>query len=490
MKQNKILTLPIIAILLLNLFSFEVFATEITGVFPKVFTDKQEYSLNEEIKVFTSLPALAKCDTVNCDKYLSPPVDCDKYFVSLSGKEFKHSYGGCPTDGSIAYSGNVPFAGNWRAKIVVPKEIRLRNPGMSDEYTSYQFKVTGPTPFCADSDGGKNYYLKGEVPHVQGYPENVDNCINEKGIVSSEGKTLLEYFCVTENEKKVWTNEKYECQNGCKNGACIATQSTVSEPTVLKGTFSLQGQEFRLFVTMLSTNYPLFIFVSKDSINKVRAEKVSDISINYENEKGSYGIYETKWNYKGITYRVQLNTRNNVATISVDTAEDVNVFNTFSLKEIPEQVANDEIYTSQMQQYVQQRNSGRCDVKEIIDTKSPAVQCLEKLFDKNKYDYDREVMIKCNDRTFRQMPEFVGCDDNHMVPLIINCIRQAKPEINAEIDACLQFPTTSPRQQPVTPLPPTSPDVEQRIQAIERQLKEQQTILQKILDFFKRIFGG
>lgn len=450
-KRNKILFGVMLSLLLTGLFS--VFVAAFEPIFPQLKEgEKKVYTVNNQEYEVEAL------------RFLGTSVS-----FKINGEEIP------------------PLQSMQQHKLADGTIVSVRSLYYEERIVVFDFK---PIP-CIETDGGKNFNLQGKTWGITTWSNEFmkmqDYCSFSPNNPSDQ--SITEFYC---NEEGKVASERKDCQ--CSNGACITTQSTVSESTVLKGTFSLQGREFRLFVTMLSTNYPLFIFVSQDSINKVRAEKVSDVSINYENEKGSYGIYETKLTYKGITYRVQLNTRNKVVTISVDTAEDVNVFNTFSLKEIPEPAANDEIYTSQMQQYVQQRNSGRCDVKEIIDTKSLAVQCLEKLFDKNKYDYDREVRIKCDDKIFRQMPEFAGCDDNHVVPLIINCIRQAKPEINAEIDACLQLPSTSQQPLPVTPLPPTttptSPDVEQRIQAIERQLKEQQTILQKILDFFKRIFLG
>ena len=60
---------------------------------------------------------------------------------------------------------------------------------------------------CADSDGGKNYYVKGTV--ISGTQALSDHC-------SSDG-TLTEKFCY--DGDILW--ETYNCPDGCVDGACI-----------------------------------------------------------------------------------------------------------------------------------------------------------------------------------------------------------------------------------------------------------------------------
>ncbi|MBN2459771.1 PKD domain-containing protein [Candidatus Woesearchaeota archaeon] len=62
---------------------------------------------------------------------------------------------------------------------------------------------------CSDTDGGKDYYLKGTATDYRG--SKADFCI--------EGTTnvLVEYSCVGSQ----WTGEQYICPNGCRDGACI-----------------------------------------------------------------------------------------------------------------------------------------------------------------------------------------------------------------------------------------------------------------------------
>ena len=65
----------------------------------------------------------------------------------------------------------------------------------------------GDEEVCTDSDGGKNYFVKGTA--IVGTNALSDNC-NEDG-------TLTEKFCYEDDI--LW--EKYECPDGCHDGACI-----------------------------------------------------------------------------------------------------------------------------------------------------------------------------------------------------------------------------------------------------------------------------
>lgn len=81
-----------------------------------------------------------------------------------------------------------------------------------------------PNATCTDSDGGKDYYVKGIVTgiNIYGQPmELEDQCENENSEVH-------EYYCqqpdpsgnVTERNNRGWIN--YPCPNGCSDGACLS----------------------------------------------------------------------------------------------------------------------------------------------------------------------------------------------------------------------------------------------------------------------------
>jgi len=99
------------------------------------------------------------------------------------------------------------------------------DPGESDSETLTTFNRT-----CTDSDGGKDYYTKGEVavctfyPHTGGCGGSVDTC---------DGNTLIEGYCDGNEGKSV----RYACPYGCKDGAC---KSGGGCPTL----FVYDGKEF------------------------------------------------------------------------------------------------------------------------------------------------------------------------------------------------------------------------------------------------------
>jgi len=88
--------------------------------------------------------------------------------------------------------------------------------------------VVGPIgtycPFCSDSDGGKNYYVKG-VAYDQGYytTGGEDSCFYDY----QNNLVLNEYYC----ENGVVKSENYNCPSDytCKDGACIRTTVSACE---------------------------------------------------------------------------------------------------------------------------------------------------------------------------------------------------------------------------------------------------------------------
>lgn len=88
--------------------------------------------------------------------------------------------------------------------------------------------VQSTSTTCADTDGGKNYYVKGTLTgkaNWQGGPDAVtvsDCCVTDGttgGVCLSSSNTLNEAYC--SNGFLAW--DTYKCTNGCKDGACIAT---------------------------------------------------------------------------------------------------------------------------------------------------------------------------------------------------------------------------------------------------------------------------
>ncbi len=71
-------------------------------------------------------------------------------------------------------------------------------------------------PTCTDSDGGKNYYSKGQAMLSTG-ANLIDSCPTNSPYKA--GITLLEAYCTNESPFVVY--QEYNCSKGCKDGACI-----------------------------------------------------------------------------------------------------------------------------------------------------------------------------------------------------------------------------------------------------------------------------
>lgn len=69
---------------------------------------------------------------------------------------------------------------------------------------------------CTDSDGGKDYYVKGSIP--MNCPGTTTTCGIDSDYCKEGSKTLVEYYCVDDTS---YESEEYICPNSCENGACV-----------------------------------------------------------------------------------------------------------------------------------------------------------------------------------------------------------------------------------------------------------------------------
>lgn len=82
--------------------------------------------------------------------------------------------------------------------------------------------TTNQNNVCTDSDGGKNYNVKGNVvasSPLPGYTGNVYDYCKTDGT-----NALAEYFC--DSTTNLLTAQHYVCPNGCSNGACVSGTTT------------------------------------------------------------------------------------------------------------------------------------------------------------------------------------------------------------------------------------------------------------------------
>jgi len=91
------------------------------------------------------------------------------------------------------------------------------------ESTKPSYECVQPNSIkCEESDGGINYYLKGQVVVPIELGEGFggwDYCTNGEGMpLSNTGKYLVEWYCTSNGGAN---NRLYLCPNGCVNGACV-----------------------------------------------------------------------------------------------------------------------------------------------------------------------------------------------------------------------------------------------------------------------------
>jgi hypothetical protein len=88
-------------------------------------------------------------------------------------------------------------------------------------------KIENLTTYCTDSDGGKNYWVKGIVRDIEGN-EYEDYCKTGSGMSSnqtSRGPVLNEFFCAENGYAGV---SEHLCPYGCENGACIKKTENIT----------------------------------------------------------------------------------------------------------------------------------------------------------------------------------------------------------------------------------------------------------------------
>lgn len=126
---------------------------------------------------------------------------------------------------------------------IVAKDVEIGEIHLSDMSDNY-FSITKPAT-CTDSDGGKDYYVKGTITEKrdgQTYT-HTDFCY-------AGGSVLSEYFCPLSRED-FGVSEDFTCPYGCEDGECLsATSVTMLSPN---GSTLEQGQQTT--ITWATQNY-------------------------------------------------------------------------------------------------------------------------------------------------------------------------------------------------------------------------------------------
>lgn len=88
---------------------------------------------------------------------------------------------------------------------------------VSEKFFNLTGKAVSSEFACSDSDGGENYFVKGEVK-VGDVSKGIDLCTSET--------RLKEYYCLSETS---WNNKYKECAKGCEEGVCVSECGDIGE---------------------------------------------------------------------------------------------------------------------------------------------------------------------------------------------------------------------------------------------------------------------
>ncbi|MDD5086459.1 MAG: DNRLRE domain-containing protein [Candidatus Nanoarchaeia archaeon] len=102
---------------------------------------------------------------------------------------------------------------------------------------------------CTDSDGGKNYYIKGTtygttkcIHQSECSPSTVTDKCGVCDPVCHESETILqEFYCGEDGYLYV---EGYTCPNGCSDGACIEEYLGETETTKIEGEYIILNEKY------------------------------------------------------------------------------------------------------------------------------------------------------------------------------------------------------------------------------------------------------
>ena len=156
-------------------------------------------------------------------------------------------------------SGHSPYC-KWSGNSCVSKpcsEISLENCkyGCSKKIVSVQDSEISLN--CNDSDGGKNYFIKGNISGKDYSGNEIvptkDYCTN------TQDYNLLEYYCENNQVKGI----TYNCTNGCVNGACIRKNQKDISKYFDKQVFLISDKNWKDFLQLV----PLTTWTGNENCN-------------------------------------------------------------------------------------------------------------------------------------------------------------------------------------------------------------------------------
>jgi len=174
--------------------------------------DNPYYSLSEEFWVHV-IPGLTPTDyciydvTAPSGFGMSVRFECDEWKTSVNSLIADN-----PDKWGVVL-------GEWNVEVTVYYERNLPTSGKTT-FTIVEENI------CDDSDGGKDYYIRGQT--TDSGITRIDDC--------GRDNKVQEYYCTSSNRVE---HELYPCPSGCKDGACIGGESNIDKCTDSDG-----GREF------------------------------------------------------------------------------------------------------------------------------------------------------------------------------------------------------------------------------------------------------
>lgn len=193
-------------------------------------------------------------------------------------------------------------------------------PALSQSCTSEPTPEPVPSAECTDSDGGRNYYVKGTTTGLNVYNQMstiTDRCGAVNIGYPQDERYVHEYSC----EGASAVDEDFLCPNGCQDGACIYPD-TSPPSNVIK--FTAVGGDSQIGLSWV--NIPEYDFAGTKILRKtgIYPASVTDGTLIYNGTGASYtdtGLTNgTAYYYKAFTYDEALNYSSGVGVTAIPLA--------------------------------------------------------------------------------------------------------------------------------------------------------------------------
>lgn len=140
-----------------------------------------------------------------------------------------------PTSKSSTYTQTTTFTHSYSKSGDYTIAFVVKDAQGKEAKTTITVKILSETIACTDSDGGKEYYLKGNVAEINQYTNWQSNIYPDMCVSDTPFGNLAEAICEKRADGYYYGSQiYYTCLYGCQDGACVAAPTpsiTVLSPT-------------------------------------------------------------------------------------------------------------------------------------------------------------------------------------------------------------------------------------------------------------------